>query len=91
MHPNTTTLFPEIPPAISGSAAGLDAPSLPETGGHLPGRPRVLTPHQETELVALYLAGGHTMHGLSVRFDVSLSAVKRAVYRVTKPSSTSLH
>lgn len=58
--------------------------------GNLPGRRRVLTPQQETELVALYLSGGHTMRGLSVRFAVSLSAVKRAVYRVTRPLSSSL-
>lgn len=58
--------------------------------GNLPGRPRALTQAQESELVALYLAGGQTMRGLSVRFAVSLSAVKRAVYRVTRPNSSSL-
>lgn len=58
--------------------------------GRLPGRRRVLTAVQEAELVALYQSGGHTMHGLAVRFAVSPSAVKRAVYRVTKPSSSSL-
>lgn len=58
--------------------------------GNLPGRPRALTPEQERELVSLYLAGGQTMHGLSVHFGVSLSAVKRAVYRVTKPLSSTL-
>lgn len=60
-----------------------------ERGRH-PGRCRVLPLHDESEAVRLYLAGGQTMHGLSVRFGVSSSAIKRAVYRVTKPSSSSL-
>lgn len=58
--------------------------------GRLPGRLRVLTPQQESELVALYLTGAHTMRGLSVRFGVSPSVVKRAIYRVTRPASSSL-
>lgn len=69
--------------SIAGQKAARDR-------GHLPGRPRVLTPAQESELVALYLSGGHTMHGLAVRFAVSPSAVKRAVYRVTRPNSSAL-
>lgn len=69
--------------SIAGQKAARDR-------GHLPGRPRVLTPAQESELVELYLSGGHTMHGLAVRFAVSPSAVKRAVYRVTCPLSSSL-
>lgn len=58
--------------------------------GNLPGRRRVLTPEQEAELVRLYLSGGYTFRNLAVRYGVSLSAVKRAVYRVTKPDSSSL-
>lgn len=58
--------------------------------GIMPGRRRLLTPVDEAELVSLYLTGGHTLHGLSIRFAVSESAVKRAVYRVTKPASSSL-
>ncbi len=58
--------------------------------GHLPGRPRVLTAVQEAELVALYQSGGHTLNGLSIRYGVSISVVKRALYRVTRPDSASL-
>lgn len=54
------------------------------------GRPRVLESEREAELVALYLSGTHTMDGLALRFGISSSAVKRAVYRVTKPDSSSL-
>ena len=58
--------------------------------GRMPGRRRSLSCESEAELVRLYLEGDQTMHGLSVRFDVSVSAVKRAVYRVTKPDSSAL-
>jgi DNA invertase Pin-like site-specific DNA recombinase len=58
--------------------------------GNLPGRRRVLTLEQEAEAVSLYLSGGYTFRNLAVRYGVSLSAVKRAVYRVTKPGSSSL-
>lgn len=58
--------------------------------GHLPGRPRALTVDKEAEVVKLYLGGGHTIKGLAIRFGVSVSVVKRALYRVTRPSSTSL-
>lgn len=58
--------------------------------GRVPGRSRCLDSVQESEIVRLYLAGGQTMQGLSVRFGVSSSAVKRAIYRVTNPGSTSL-
>lgn len=69
--------------SIAGQKAARDR-------GHLPGRPRSLTVEQEAEAVRLYLSGAHTMHGLSVRFGVSSSAIKRAVYRITRPNSTSL-
>ncbi len=35
MHPNTTTLFPENPPAVTSSALSLDAPGLPVQGDFL--------------------------------------------------------
>lgn len=69
--------------SIAGQKAARDR-------GRTPGRSRALSPSHESELVRLYLSGGHTMHGLAVRFAVSPSAVKRAVYRVTKPTSSSL-
>ncbi|MDD2547347.1 MAG: recombinase family protein [Burkholderiaceae bacterium] len=58
--------------------------------GHFPGRRRALTKDQEAETVSLYLSGDHTMHGLSIRFGVSDSVIKRVVYRVTKPDSSTL-
>jgi len=58
--------------------------------GVIPGRRRSLTPEQEAEAVRLYKSGGHTMHGLGLRYGVSPSSVKRAVYRVVRPQSSSL-
>lgn len=69
--------------SIAGQKAARDR-------GRHPGRCRALSVHDEAEVVRLYIAGGQTMHGLSVRFGVSSSAIKRAVYRVTKPSSSAL-
>lgn len=69
--------------SIAGQKAARDR-------GRAPGRRRSMSPGTEAELVRLYLEGGQTMHGLSVRFGVSVSAVKRAVYRVTKPDSSAL-
>lgn len=61
--------------------------------GAVVGRPRSLSKEQEGELVARYLAGrgeGVTMRSLALDYGVTQSVVKRAVYRVTKPDSTSL-
>ncbi|MDD2609643.1 MAG: recombinase family protein [Giesbergeria sp.] len=58
--------------------------------GNLPGRPRALTLDQERELVVLYQSGFYTQKGLATRYDVSVSVVKRALYRVTRPTSSSL-
>lgn len=58
--------------------------------GVIPGRRRSLTKEQEAEAVRLYTSGEHTMHGLGLRYGVSSSSVKRAVYRVTRPHSSSL-
>lgn len=52
--------------------------------GRVPGRVRALSAEVEAELVADYLSGLHTYKGLSLKYDVSLSVAKRAVYRVTK-------
>lgn len=60
-----------------------------ERGKHC-GRPRHLQPHTEAEVVRLYATGEHTLHGLAVRFGCSDSVVKRAVYRLNKPHSSSL-
>ncbi|MBS7348696.1 MAG: recombinase family protein [Comamonas sp.] len=52
--------------------------------GRLPGRDRALSPEDEAEVVKAYLNGLGTYASLGKRYGVSLSAVKRAVYRVTK-------
>ncbi len=54
--------------------------------GRKPGRVRVLSPADEAAAVAEYQRGGTTYHALSVKYGVSVSAVKRAVYRATKPA-----
>ncbi|MBX9935723.1 MAG: recombinase family protein [Burkholderiaceae bacterium] len=69
--------------SIAGQQAARDR-------GHMPGRPRALTVMQEAELVALYQSGAHTFKGLATRYGVSISVVKRSVYRVTKSCSSSL-
>lgn len=52
--------------------------------GRLPGRVRALMPDQESALVAEYLAGEATYKGLGIKFGVSESVAKRAVYRASK-------
>lgn len=54
------------------------------------GRPRLLPIDQEAELVRLYRAGGYTLQSLANENNVDVSVVKRAVYRVVKPESSSL-
>lgn len=54
--------------------------------GRLPGRLRALSAEVEAGLVSDYLSGLHTYKGLSLKYDVSVSVAKRAVYRVTKSS-----
>lgn len=55
--------------------------------GRVPGRVRSLPPDEERALVDEYeyQAGDSTYKGLSLKFGVSESAAKRAVYRATKP------
>jgi len=65
------------------SIAGQNAARL---RGRLPGRDRAMEPDLEASMVAEYQAGGTTYASLAFKYDVSLSVVKRAVYRVTKPS-----
>ena len=54
--------------------------------GSVIGRARVLSPDDEASVVSEYLSGRSTYQALATRYGVSLSVVKRAVYRVTKPS-----
>lgn len=52
--------------------------------GRLPGRVRALSAEEERVLVAEYLTGKTTYKGLGVKYGISPSAAKRAVYRATK-------
>lgn len=54
------------------------------------GRRRALSVEDEAEVVRLYETGLHTLNGLGTRFGVSLSGIKRAVYRVCDPGHSSL-
>ena len=53
--------------------------------GRVPGRVRSLGDF-ESKAVAEYLSGDCTYAGLALKYGVSVSAIKRAVYRVTKPA-----
>ena len=54
--------------------------------GRNPGRTRALAPGDELKVVAEYQSGQTTYEALGKKFGVSESAIKRAVYRVTKSS-----
>lgn len=49
--------------------------------GRMPGRIRALSVADEALLVEDYLSGLHTYSGLGIKYGVSLSVAKRAVYR----------
>ena len=53
--------------------------------GRVPGCVRSLGDF-ESKAVAEYLSGDCTYAGLALKYGVSVSAIKRAVYRVTKPA-----
>ena len=54
------------------------------------GRRRASSAEHEAEVVRRYETGLHTLNGLGTRFGVSLSVIKRAVYRVRDPGHSSL-
>ena len=54
--------------------------------GRNPGRIRALAPGEESKVVAEYQGGQTTYEALGKKYGVSESAIKRAVYRVTKPA-----
>lgn len=54
------------------------------------GRPRQLSRCEEAEIVARYTTQPGTLQQFADEYNVSVSVVKRAVYRVTKPDSSSL-
>lgn len=91
---DTTTSMGTFVVQILGAVAQLERSMIRERSmagqlaarqrGREPGRRRSLESESEAELVAAYREGGVTYRELSQRFGVSESAVKRAVYRVTK-------
>ena len=97
---DTTTAMGSFVIQILGAVAELERGIIRERSmagqraardrGILPGRPRSLSVEAEAEVVRLYQSGGHTMHGLAKQFDVSDSAVKRALYRIKNPEHSSL-
>ncbi|MCD2514573.1 recombinase family protein [Acidovorax sp. D4N7] len=52
--------------------------------GRLPGRNRSLSAEEEDALVTEYQTGKTTYKGLGVKYGISASAAKRAVYRAVK-------
>ncbi len=54
------------------------------------GRTRLFSADQERAIVDRYRAGGVTLQRLAIENNVDISAIKRAVYRVTKPGHSSL-
>lgn len=60
-----------------------------ERGVHC-GRARSLDKVTELALVTEYKTGIYTMKALADKYDLGLSSVKRAIYRVTKPGHSSL-
>jgi DNA invertase Pin-like site-specific DNA recombinase len=64
--------------SIAGQLAARDR-------GRMPGRVRCLAADDERALVNEYLSGVGSYAMLGLKYGVSVSAVKRAVYRVTKP------
>nr|WP_315465908.1 recombinase family protein [uncultured Rhodoferax sp.] len=60
-----------------------------EKGIHC-GRPRVLTKQEEQEVLKLRAQGIYTLKTLSVIFECSESVIKRTIYRVQNPDSSTL-
>ncbi len=63
--------------------------SAQQRGVHC-GRPRALAPGDECAVVMLYEQGVYTLDLMAMIFEVHPSVIKRAVYRVHKPHSSSL-
>jgi len=54
------------------------------------GRPRAMPKEVESEVVSLYATGMFTMQVLAEVYGVTKEAVKRSIYRVTRPDSPCL-
>lgn len=70
-----------------GGAAGFEAA---RASGQKFGRERSLPAKMEAKLVRMYQSPKYTMQALADHFEVHVSSVTRAIYRVTKPSHNSL-
>lgn len=91
---DTTTPMGVFMIQVLGSVAQLERSMIRERSiagqlaarerGRMPGRERALSPEDEAEAVKAYLGGYGTYESLGKRYGVSGSAIKRAVYRVTK-------
>ena len=54
------------------------------------GRPRSLPKEDEAELLRMHASGNYTMKALATYFGIHQASVKRAIYRSSKPDSSSL-
>lgn len=69
--------------SMAGQKAAMDA------GVHC-GRPRVLSMRDEKDVLKLWESGVYTLDSLALVFDCHASVIKRTIYRVHKPLSSSL-
>lgn len=94
---DTTSPFGEFTFQVLGAVAQLERSMICErvmagqaaarARGKRWGRRRVLSPDDEAELVAMYLAGGRTMRELADLWGVGIGTVKCAIYRVIRPDA----
>lgn len=94
---DTTSPFGEFTFQVLGAVAQLERSMIRErvmagqaaarARGKRWGRRRVLSPDDEAELVAMYLAGGRTMRELADLWGVGIGTVKCAIYRVIRPDA----
>lgn len=97
---DTTTAMGSFVIQILGAVAELERGIIRERSmagqraardrGVLPGRPRALSLDSASEVVRLYSTGEFTMLGLARLYNVSDSAIKRVIYRVSKPGHSAL-
>ncbi|ABM40962.1 Resolvase, N-terminal domain protein [Acidovorax sp. JS42] len=94
---DTTSPFGEFTFQVLGAVAQLERSMIRErvmagqaaarARGKRWGRSRVLSPDDEADLVAMYLAGGRTMRELADLWGVGIGTVKCAIYRVIRPDA----
>lgn len=94
---DTTSPFGEFTFQVLGAVAQLERSMIRErvmagqaaarARGKRWGRRRMLSPDDEADLVAMYLAGGRTMRELADLWGVGIGTVKCAIYRVIRPDA----